>query len=68
VTNSRLIPAISSTITTRKETSREIENTPPDSSSYMRHMKRGNESEQNSSGPKMSTPKCKYCGAFFIHC
>ncbi|MCP9264592.1 hypothetical protein DINM_022704 [Dirofilaria immitis] len=57
ITDSHLIPAISSTTTTRKEASQDIENVSSITSSHMRHMKRGTELEQNSTGPKMSTPK-----------
>ncbi|VBB26729.1 unnamed protein product [Acanthocheilonema viteae] len=54
MTDSHLIPA---TLSTGKETNQDIENTPPGTSSYMRHSKRRNEPTQNFGEPKMSTPK-----------
>uniref|UniRef100_A0A1I8EDS2 Cep192/Spd-2-like domain-containing protein n=1 Tax=Wuchereria bancrofti TaxID=6293 RepID=A0A1I8EDS2_WUCBA len=53
--NSHLIPTTLSTA--RKETSQDIESTPPGISSHMRRLKKKNEPKQNFGGPKMSTPK-----------
>uniref|UniRef100_A0AAF5PTJ7 Abnormal spindle-like microcephaly-associated protein ASH domain-containing protein n=2 Tax=Wuchereria bancrofti TaxID=6293 RepID=A0AAF5PTJ7_WUCBA len=55
MTDSHLIPTTLSTA--RKETSQDIESTPPGISSHMRRLKKKNEPKQNFGGPKMSTPK-----------
>ncbi|EJW75071.1 hypothetical protein WUBG_14019 [Wuchereria bancrofti] len=62
MTDSHLIPTTLSTA--RKETSQDIESTPPGISSHMRRLKKKNEPKQNFGGPKMSTPKCKSCMYF----